>query len=97
MVEVIVPVTVVAKVVVWDAVVKMLVIDVLAGVGLLVVVIILRFVVSASYSVDVSSDMALTDVMLGVLANIGIGVSAGVNAKALAVVITPLAFSVSTL
>ena len=82
MVEVIVPVTVVAKVVVRVAVVKMLVIDVLAGVGLLVVVIILRFVVSALYSVDVPSDMAvdlfvnaLTGVVVNGSTNIGIDVN----------------------
>ena len=104
MVEVIVSVTVVAKVMVWAAVVKALVIDVLADVDFIVVVIVLGFVVSASYSVNEPSDTTvdlfineLTGVMLSVLTNIGIRVSAGVNAKALAVVITALAFPVSTL
>ena len=89
MVEVIVSVTVVAKVMVWAAVVKALIIDVLVDVDFIVVVIVLGFVVSASYSVNEPSDTTvdlfineLTGVMLSVLTNIGIGVMADVNANA---------------
>ena len=91
MVEVIAAVVVVVKVVVRAAVVNVLVIDVLADVGLIVVVIVSRFVMSVSYSIDVpSSGMAvdlfmnaLADIMISVLTIIGIEVMAGVTGSAL--------------
>ena len=100
---------------VWDTeisnvvvVVEVLVIDVLADVEIIVVgaiVIVLKFALPVSYSVDVpSSDVAvdlfmdaLTGVMLGVLTGIGIGVLTDVGANAFAVVMmTDLEFPVST-
>ena len=102
----------VVKVMVWVAAIggmvvvgEVLVIDVLADVEIIavgVIVIVLKFVLTVSYSVGVPSDMAvdlfmndLTGVMLDVLTEIGIEVSAGVNATALTVVMTDLEFPMS--
>ena len=99
---VVVVVVVVVKVPVWDAaiigmvvVVEVLVIDVLVGVEFIevgVVVIVLKFALSASCSVNVPPDVTvdwfmdvLTGVMFGVLTRICIDVLAGMNANAFAV------------
>ena len=88
-------------------VVEVLAIDVLIDgeiFVLVVIVIVLKFALSVSYSVDVpSSDVAvdlfidaLAGVMLAVLAGIGIGMLADVSAKAFVVAMTALEFPVST-
>ena len=82
-------------------------IDVLADVEIIlvgVIVIVLKFALPVSYSVDVpSSDVsvdlfmdALASVMLAVLTGIGIGMLADVSANAFAVAMTALEFPVST-
>ena len=92
---------IVVKVMVWDAaiidmavVVEVLVIDVLDDAEFIVVVIVLKFTLSSSQSLDVSSDVA--DVMLDVLSVLGVEVLTNVNANAFAVVMTALGFPVST-
>ena len=110
MVDVIVVMVIVVKVMVCAAAifnkVDVLVIDVLADVEIIVVgaiVIVLKFALPVSYSVDVpSSDVAvelfmdaLAGVMLAVLAGMGIGMLTGVSANAFTVAMTALEFPVS--
>ena len=86
-------------------VVEVLVIDVLVEVDIIavdVIVIVLKFILSASYSVDTSSDVTvdlsmdvLADAMIGVLPMIGIEVLADSNANTFAVVKTVVEFPVS--
>ena len=110
----IVGVVVVVKVLMWvEAIVNMvvvvevLVIDVLTDVEIIVVgaiVIVLKFALPVSYSVDVSSSdvtvdlfmYALAGVMIAVLNGIGIGVLTDFIANTFAVVMTALEFPVST-
>ena len=103
MVSVIVVVVVVVNVLVWAAaVVEVLFIDSLAGVGTIVVGVVmktLKFAFPVAYSVDVPSEVAvdlfMDKLMLGVLPGIGIAlVFIGVSANAFAVVITALEFPV---
>ena len=111
MVEVIVVVIVVVRVLVraaaiidMVAVVEVLVIDVLVDVEIIVagvIVIVLKFVLPVSYSVDVTSGVVLdlfadglAGVMFSVLPGIGIEVLADVNTNAFAVTMTALKFPV---
>ena len=114
MVSLIVVVVVVLNVLVCDAaiidmvvVVGVLVIDVLADMEIIVVgaiMIVLRFAVPLSYSVNVSSSGMVDDLsmdvlagsMLGALTGIDVGVLSDVSANAFAVVMTALEFPVST-
>ena len=85
-------------------VVEVLAIGVMADVEIIVVgviVIVLKFVLPVSYSVDVTSGVVLdlfadglADVMSSVLPGIGIGVLADVNTNAFAAVMTALKFPV---
>ena len=84
-------------------VVKVLVIGVLSDVEIIVmgvIVNILKFDLPVSYSVDVSSnvavDLCMDAVILAVLPGIGIEALAAMSTNAFAVVITALEFPVST-
>ena len=113
MISAMVVVVIVVNVLLWVAaminmvvVVEVLVIDVLTGVGIIVVgdiVIVLNFASPESYSVDSPSRMAVdlfmdmsSDVTLGFLPAIGIEVLADVNANDFTVAMTVLEFTVST-
>ena len=113
-VVVLVVMVVVVRVLVWDAeiinmvvIVEVVVIDVLADVEIImvgVIVIVLKFVLLVSYSVDFPSpDVAfklftdaLTDVMIGVLPGIDIDALTDLSSNAFAVTMTALEFTVST-
>ena len=111
MVAVIEVVVVVVKVLMWDTpiidmvvVVEVMVIDVLVDVEIIVVgftVIVLKLTLSALYSVDVPSDVAvelfmdaLTCAIIVFLTEIGVEVLPDVSANAFAVIITALEFPV---
>ena len=108
---IVVVVVVVIKVLVWaEAIGNMVVVVGVLGIGVLadveiimagVAVIVLKFALPVSYSVDVPSDVAvdlfmdgLADVMLCVLNGISIEVLADVSVNTFGVVMTTLAFPV---